>query len=191
MTLRLRTFLTVLPALLMAALLVFAPTASVGWAADARGSDRTVVLSVVGWAICAHRSLNLYTAPPDGGQELPTLLAETAGLCLPAPFGDDAAQAYLPMDGGKGPIRRLSHQSMFDGIAPAIFNVPPVILFVSDRVFPESPLPNAGFPFCNLACRAGKSAPDRPRKAEFDLAPSLGIVAVPLRQGPDSMHMVR
>jgi hypothetical protein len=74
---------------------------------------------------------------------------------------------------------------MLDGIKVNVINMPPEILFVTDSVFPKSPLPDAPFPVSppsprDLDFSASISQPQLGEVALY-AAPSPGVIAIALR----------
>src|SRR6185436_13151510 len=88
------------------------------------------------------------------------------------------------------PIRQMRDQAVLDGVEMNVVRVRGEIPLVADRVFPISPLPDAAF-----ATRAPYRRPafiDRQslRESDLDCAPTAEKITVPLRQGPQPVHMV-
>lgn len=53
---------------------------------------------------------------------------------------------HIAMEAGIRPIRQPLHQAVFHGIPVHIVDMPRIVCFVADGVFPEPPLPDTPLP---------------------------------------------
>ncbi len=71
-----------------------------------------------------------------------------------------------------------------------VITMPPNILFVSQRVFPVSALPDPTFTFETAAFGAFFEALNTSRETGFNQSPSCRIIRVTGWQNPDRMQMI-
>ena len=80
---------------------------------------------------------------------------------------------------------------MLDRIEMQVIHMTGVVAFVADRVFPESPLPDAAFPAVHPhpgpVFGLGKAL----GKTRLDQTPTGREIRIPGRQGPDTVQVVR
>jgi hypothetical protein len=89
------------------------------------------------------------------------------------------------------PLDCHSRMTMLDRIEVNVIAVPLEIAFISQSVFPISPLPDAAFVFAFAANRNSLACLDATREECLDQAPPRRVVRISWRQSPDSMQMVR
>lgn len=93
-----------------------------------------------------------------------------------------------------GPIRRAFHISMLDRVVMDVVAVSLQVVFVFDRVFPKTALPNAATPtrFTRSRDRKLFSPQIQPCRSEirFDPLPARRVIAVPRWKSPNSVQMI-
>ena len=113
----------------------------------------------------------------------------------PAPLLRIDTLLHIPVEGGVGPIFNAPHQAMFHRIEMQVIHVPPEIAFVTDHMLPVPALPEGGFvslppavvqPFWTQQYSAAPLGNET-----FDHHLPFGDIGIPVRQGPDTMQMVR
>jgi hypothetical protein len=88
------------------------------------------------------------------------------------------------------PVADLRDESVLDGIVVNVIDVPSQIFFVTDRVLPETSLPQSIFS-APVALIVEPLGDDVPRKKAFDALPSSGKIRVIVWKGHDDMQMIR
>jgi len=98
------------------------------------------------------------------------------------------------MEAGPGVIDHSFHQSVFDRIPVNVVEASLEIVFIANRVFPKSLLPNGSlsvFPArCRVRCFTASSYRKRPREAFFDQPPSQGVILDSIGQRPDCVQVI-
>ena len=96
---------------------------------------------------------------------------------LTRPIRQIPSPAHIAMKGRIRPILHPTDMTVLNGIDINVIHMPSVIFFITDGMFPESRLPDMA-----LRQRSGKHF--------FNVPPATGIIGIPLRQGPDAVHML-
>lgn len=90
-----------------------------------------------------------------------------------------------------GPVPQVGHEAVLRRVEMNIIHMRGIIPVVSDRVFPEPPLPNATLAFADSAGRPMLSVRQALGEASLYGLPSGREIRVALRQCPDAMHVLR
>lgn len=129
-----------------------------------------------------HRELRRMMSAPLPRHQSTILVGSSPTPWIQPPLG-------TPGKTGIRPIHNCLDVAMLDRVVVQIVHVAPVILFVADGMFPETPLPDATFaPHCPdtgppLDLR------ELSREPRLDQAPAIGETGIAGRQGPDAMQV--
>ena len=98
------------------------------------------------------------------------------------------------MEGGVWPIFNFINQSMFDRVKVYIISMFYKIIFITDKMFPKTSLPDNGLPMLrsrsSQKCFLMTEYPYSFRIICFNKTPAFGEIGIVRGQSPDAMHMI-
>lgn len=86
------------------------------------------------------------------------------------------------------PISHTGHEPLFQGVDVDVIHVRRVVLFIADRVLPESSLPNAALTLGHAYRRQAFGFRQCFGEGDLDCLPACRVIGVIGRQRPNGMH---